>query len=132
MQKKETKVPSVFEDLGFANHEEKVAKAELAIQINALIKVKKLTQKAAAEFLGIDQPKVSALHKGRLAGFSLERLFKYLNLLGQQITIKISPKTRTKVAHDISVSVPKVKKIPVKNNLPAARPMMMARKKRSK
>jgi predicted XRE-type DNA-binding protein len=132
MQKKETKVPSVFEDLGFANHEEKVAKAELAIQINALIKVKKLTQKAAAELLGIDQPKISALHKGRLAGFSLERLFKYLNLLGQQITIKIAPKTRAKIAHDISVSVPKIRNVPVKNNLPAVRPMLMARKKRTK
>lgn len=74
MKNKKTEALNVFADLGLPNHEERVAKAELAIQINAIIKKRKLTQKEAAELLNIDQPKVPALHKGRLAGFSLERL----------------------------------------------------------
>jgi hypothetical protein len=53
--------------------------------------------KDAAELLGIDQPKISALHKGKLSGFSLERLFKFLNILGQDIIIKVATsKMRTK------------------------------------
>ena len=52
---------NVFADLGVENPEEALAKSELARQIAKLIKKKKLTQKRAAEILGIDQPKISAL-----------------------------------------------------------------------
>ena len=50
---------NVFADLGIENPEEALAKSELARQIAMLIKKKKLTQKRAAEILGIDQPKIS-------------------------------------------------------------------------
>ncbi len=53
-----------------------MAKTNLAIQINALIKRKKLTQKQAAELLNIDQPKTSALSTGKFSGFSLERFLR--------------------------------------------------------
>lgn len=57
---------NVFKDLGLANPEERLAKAELAYQINRLIQKKELTQKEAGQLLGIDQPKISALKQGRL------------------------------------------------------------------
>jgi predicted XRE-type DNA-binding protein len=101
---------NIFADLGFPNPEEWLAKAELARQINNIIKQKKLTQVAAAELLEIDQPKISALSTGRLAGFSLERLFRFLNILGQDITIKVTPKMRTKQKAEVKVNVPRVKK----------------------
>ncbi len=101
---------NVFADLGLSNPEERLAKAELARQINNIIKQKKLTQVAAAELLEIDQPKISALSTGRLSGFSLERLFRFLNILGQDITIKVTPKTRTKQKAEVRVNVPKTKK----------------------
>ncbi|WP_044881943.1 helix-turn-helix domain-containing protein [Neochlamydia sp. EPS4] len=82
---------NVFADLGIENPEEALAKAELARQIAKLIKKKKLKQKQAAEILGIDQPKISALIRGRLRSFSLERLICFLNELGQDVTIMISP-----------------------------------------
>lgn len=82
---------NVFADLGIENPEEALAKAELARQIGKLIKKKKLTQKQAAEILGIDQPKISALIRGRLRSFSLERLIRFLNELGQDVSIMISP-----------------------------------------
>ena len=82
---------NVFADLGVENPEEALAKAELARQIGKLIKKKKLTQKQAAEILGIDQPKISALIRGRLRSFSLERLIRFLNELGQDVSITISP-----------------------------------------
>lgn len=82
---------NVFADLGVENPEEALAKSELARQIGKLIKKKKLTQKEAAEILGIDQPKISSLIRGRLRSFSLERLLRFLNELGQDVNIVISP-----------------------------------------
>jgi len=80
---------NVFADLGLPNPEECLAKADFAIQINKLIKKRKLKQKEAAALLGLDQPKVSALSRGRLSGFSIERLFKLLAILNQDIEIVI-------------------------------------------
>lgn len=89
---------NVFADLGVESPEEALAKSELARQISKLIKKKKLTQKQAAEVLGIDQPKISALIRGRLRSFSLERLIRFLNELGQDVSIMISPsRSRSKL-----------------------------------
>jgi predicted XRE-type DNA-binding protein len=80
---------NVFADLGLPNADELLIKAELAHQISELIEVRQLTQTAAAELLGIDQPKVSALMRGKLSGFSVERLFRFLNALGNNVGIHI-------------------------------------------
>ncbi len=104
---------NIFADLGFPDSEERLAKTNLAIQINKLIKRKKLTQIQAAELLGIDQPKISALSTGKLSGFSLERLFRFLTILGQDITINITPKARSKKIANVIVSLPKFIKKPV-------------------
>ena len=64
----------------------------------------------AAKLLQVDQPKISALNKGKLAGFSLERLFNFLNILGQNIIIKITPKGRSTAT--VSVSIQKLKTEP--------------------
>ena len=107
---------NIFADLGFPDAEERMAKVNLAFQINVLIKRKKLTQKQAAELLGIDQPKISALFTGKLSGFSLERLFRFLTILGQDITINITPKARSKKIAHVIVSTPKsIKKSPVRH-----------------
>ena len=94
---------NVFADLNLPNSEEALAKAELARQIYLIIKKKKLTQKKAALILGIDQPKISALISGKLSGFSLERLFRFLNELGQDVTINVKPKSRTHKRGSISI-----------------------------
>jgi predicted XRE-type DNA-binding protein len=89
---------NVFADLGFDNPEEMLLKAELVRQISKAIKERGLNQYQAAEVLGIDQPKVSALVRGRFSGYSLERLFKYLNALGRdlEIVVKLSPNLDSK------------------------------------
>ncbi|MBD2208125.1 helix-turn-helix domain-containing protein [Calothrix sp. FACHB-168] len=83
---------NVFADLNLPNPEERLVKAELAIKISEIITSRKLTQVQAAEILGIDQPKVSSLIRGRLRDFSVERLMRFLNILGNDIEIKIKPK----------------------------------------
>jgi|SRR5271154_847616 predicted XRE-type DNA-binding protein len=82
---------NVFFDLGMADAEEKLAKAELAFKINQLIEKRGFKQAEAAKLLKIDQAKISLLHRGRLSGFSMERLIKYLSILDQDIEIVIKP-----------------------------------------
>lgn len=80
---------NVFRDLGVISPEEALAKAELVSKIAEVIAVRGLTQAAAAGILGIDQPKVSALVRGRLSGFSTDRLLRFLTALGQDVDIVI-------------------------------------------
>ena len=85
---------NVFADLGLADAAELQAKADLAYQIGEAIEQRGLTQSKAADLLGIDQPKVSALMRGRLSGFSMERLYRYLNALGRDVQIVVRPVAR--------------------------------------
>jgi predicted XRE-type DNA-binding protein len=55
---------------------------------------RKLTQKAAGEIMGLPQSKVSNLMRGRVDGFSAEKLFACLNALGRDIEIKIKKPIR--------------------------------------
>jgi predicted XRE-type DNA-binding protein len=83
---------NVFADLGLANSDELLIKAELVRQISNLIDARRLTQAEAAKIFGIDQPKVSALLNGKLSGFSTDRLFRFLNALGSDVEIRVIPK----------------------------------------
>jgi predicted XRE-type DNA-binding protein len=83
---------NVFADLGHPRPAEALAKAELARKIGAIIERRGLTQAVAAEILEVDQPKVSALKRGRLAGFSLDRLVRFLVLLGSDVKIVVKPR----------------------------------------
>lgn len=83
---------NVFADLGLPDAEERLAKAELARQIEHIVKKRRLTQERAAKILGISQSKVSALLQGKLAGFSMDRLLKFLMALDQDIEIRIKSK----------------------------------------
>jgi predicted XRE-type DNA-binding protein len=80
---------NVFADLGFAEPEEELAKAQLASHIRRIIRRRRLTQVAAAALMGIDQPKVSALLNERLASFSTDRLMRLLTALGQDVEIVV-------------------------------------------
>ncbi len=78
---------NVFADLGLPDAVTRLAKAELASRIAAVIQERSLTQREAAAILEIDQPKVSAITRGRLADFSLDRLMTLVNRLGMDIEI---------------------------------------------
>lgn len=86
---------NVFADLGFAEPEMELTKAELASHIRHIIRRRRLTQVAAAALMGIDQPKVSALLNARLGNFSTDRLMRLLNALGQDVEIVIRERPNT-------------------------------------
>lgn len=81
---------NVFEDLELPNARERLFKAEIAESIHDIIKQRGLDQKSAAAILGIDQPKVSALVNGRLSGFTIDRLFKFLLALDLHIEVRVT------------------------------------------
>jgi predicted XRE-type DNA-binding protein len=94
---------NVFADLNFPDAEERQTKLRLAHALNAVVDARHLTQAAAAERLGLSQPKVSALRNYRLEGFSLERLITLLTALDQDVEIVIREKPRSRAAARISV-----------------------------
>ncbi|MBD0372999.1 MAG: XRE family transcriptional regulator [Pyrinomonadaceae bacterium] len=83
---------NVFADLGLPNAEERLLKSQLAVQIRRFVEQKGWTQSEAAEVIGLDQPKVSNLLRGRLSGFSVDRLLNVLNRLGHNVEVRISAK----------------------------------------
>ena len=65
---------NVFQDLGLPLPDERLAKAKLAYKINRLIANQRITQKDAANFLGISRSKMTALRNGRLQNFTIDHL----------------------------------------------------------
>jgi predicted XRE-type DNA-binding protein len=103
MAKKRTEIEAgtgnVFADLGYPDAKERTLKVELALEVNRVIKQRKLTQARAAELLGIVQPHVSDLARYRLDRFSVERLMQFLTHLGKDVQIRIAqgPPRRARV-----------------------------------
>ena len=95
---------NVFEDLGFANPEEELAKARLVSALAEVIEERRLSQTKVAVLLGVDQPAVSRLLRGRTGGFTSDRLMRLLNLLGQDVDISIRPKREGEARVSVSVS----------------------------
>jgi predicted XRE-type DNA-binding protein len=96
---------NVFADLDVPEPEEALAKAELARRIGSIIRHRRLNQAQAAALLGIDQPKVSALLRGKLAGFSTDRLLRFLNALDRDVEIVIKRKPHARKQAQIRIVV---------------------------
>src|SRR5258708_38845823 len=86
---------NVFADIGVRDPEGSLVRAKLAKQIAELIRRKRLRQNQVADILGVDQSKVSKLVRGRISGFTSDRLLRYLNALGCDIRIEIRSTRRT-------------------------------------
>jgi predicted XRE-type DNA-binding protein len=85
---------NVFVDIGAADAEERLAKAELSRIIRRIIAERELKQAEAAALLGVTQPDVSDLVRGRLRRFGMERLQRFLTLLGMDVEVRVTPKPR--------------------------------------
>jgi predicted XRE-type DNA-binding protein len=94
---------NVFADIGLPDAEERLAKAQLAYKITEMIKDRALSQAEAARILGTEQPKISAIMNGKLAGFSMERLIYFLNVLGSDVQIIVKPKQVDRKAASLEV-----------------------------
>ncbi len=67
---------NVYADLGYADAEGMFLKAQLVTKIADIIRKRGLTQERAARLLGLTQPKISGLLKGRFRGISERRMLR--------------------------------------------------------
>ena len=83
---------NVFADIGFssAEVEELTIKSALIGAIDATIKERKLTQKAAA-LCDTDQPTLSKVLRGRMDSVTIDRLTAWLMALGRTVEIRVRP-----------------------------------------
>lgn len=96
---------NVFEDLGLPESSERLVKSEIASRISTIIQKRGLTQSKAAAVLEVSQADVSDLVRGKLKGFSTERLLRFLNALGQDVEIVILQRRRRSPSHHGSLRV---------------------------
>ncbi len=82
---------SVFRDLGFGPEEATSTKirADLMIEIERLMKRRRLTQAAAAKLLGVTQPRVSDLVRGKIDRFSIDTLVDMLTRAGVRVRVNV-------------------------------------------
>lgn len=80
----------VFADLDIELDAKDRMKNAIAREITSLVETRGLTQKEVAAILHTDQAKVSNITRGRLAGFSVDRLVNFLICLGYDVDIHLS------------------------------------------
>lgn len=81
--------PATHEASGAADTS--AVRVALAREITRIAVDRGMTQCQTARLLGTTQPKVSALFAGKVEGFSLDRLVRFLNLLGEDVHIVVLP-----------------------------------------
>lgn len=83
---------NVFADLGFDAEEAANLKlrSQLIIEVEKALTEKHLTQQAAAKTLGISQPRVSDLLRGKVEKFTIDMLVNILTKLGHEVTLRIA------------------------------------------
>lgn len=96
---------NVFQDMGMRDAEERLAKAELARIVRREIAARGLSQADAADLLGVRQPDVSDLVRGKLSRFSVARLERFLNALDLEVRILVGPRPHGKARAGISVEI---------------------------
>jgi predicted XRE-type DNA-binding protein len=83
---------NVFSDIGFEESEATamMLRSDLMMQIESMLKERKLNQTQAAELLGVTQSRVSDLLRGKLDKFSLEMLITFVSKLGKKVELLVA------------------------------------------
>ena len=92
-------VKTAFEELGLDRPEDLAAKSRLVTLVSGEIRRRCLTQSAAGDILGLDQPNVSALMNEKISRFSVEKLMSLAARLGFSVSIHVE-------GHGVRVDLP--------------------------
>lgn len=84
---------NVYRDLGFPPEEAAnlQARSDMMIQLTRILEARSLTQAAAAKLLGVTQPRVSDLMRGKIERFSIDNLVELLSRAGFRVTFVLKP-----------------------------------------
>jgi predicted XRE-type DNA-binding protein len=91
---------NVFHDLGFSPDEAEYlrVRSELLLNVQKAVTARGLKQAEAAKLLGVTQPRVSDLMRGRIDLFSIDTLIDMLARLGVRTKLVLQPRRRVGVA----------------------------------
>ncbi len=83
---------NVFADLGFNEDEAQNLRirSDLMIELTRLIEARGLTQTAAAKLLGVTQPRISDLVRGKIDRFSADSLIELLGHAGARVSLVVT------------------------------------------
>jgi predicted XRE-type DNA-binding protein len=81
---------NVFADIGVPDPDTALAKAKMVVELKRIVEERGLTQDKLAELLGVDQPTVSKALRGRMSSITLDRLIRWLTLLGRNVDITLA------------------------------------------
>ena len=90
---------NVYADLGLPDSDEMLVKAGLAREIAQIIGRRRLTQQRAAELLGMTQPKLSDILRGKFRGISQAKMIECLNRLGRDVDIVVKKANQRALGH---------------------------------
>lgn len=94
---------NVYRDLGFRDAEEMLVKAQLVHKISEIIRSRGLTQVEAAKILGLTQPKLSGILRGKFRGVSERKLIDCLTSLGRDVEIVVKDAPRRGASGKLTV-----------------------------
>ena len=82
---------NAFEAVGFPPDEAEHLRirADLMVELTRLIEKQGITQGQAAELLGVTQPRISDLVRGKIDRFSIDTLVTMLSQAGADVTVKV-------------------------------------------
>ena len=82
---------NVFADLGFSPEESAnlMFRATLMARLTKIVEERELTQQAAAKILGVTQPRLNLLLRGKIASFSVDALVNMLARAGFEVQPRI-------------------------------------------
>lgn len=83
--------PNIFADIGVSEPETHFLKAKLVGEIVRLVRERGLTQAEAGVRMGISQPEVSRMFRGRFREYSVERLMTLLTAFDRDVEILVRP-----------------------------------------
>ena len=99
-RKTDQPIRNVFRDLGFSAKEAAhlLVRSSLMTEVQTFIESRRLKQAEAAVILGVSQPRVSDLLRGRIDLFSTDTLIDMLARFGLRVRVVVKPDARTRVA----------------------------------
>lgn len=89
---------NVFRDLGFSEAEARnlALRSELMIRIEEFVERSGLTQARAAQRLGLTQPRLNALLRGKIDLFSLDALVNAATRAGLNVELRVTAAKRSR------------------------------------
>ena len=90
---------NVFADIGVPGAGIHIIKADIVLAIADKIANRGLTQSQVSKLIGLQQPDVSKLLRGHFSGYTLDRLFSFLQAIGKDVDIRVTDTKKDKSGH---------------------------------